>query len=380
MAQDNGGLLNFDLDKLLGVTPSPVQSLLSNPERLESNKNIAGGLGFVAPIIGGYGKKSAPEIILESIIGAGKGRQGAVDTETKRFMTQQDIMKQMAEYNKLNQEIMLNKYSISDAPLKSSKLYYETGESLNKFETSNLRMSALRDQMKKFEEEKNYKELNYIRLNPDKWLENEFKNDIATDYKKRPLPDTWIPAIRSIGLNPAEKGTWTANDWIDIDNLISAAKPEVANERNLAAVQANVADRNVPYVKTLSIDDVRKNILNRKYNERNNVVTPTSQKDLPINVENLTTRNNALAKNKDGTINLRYYKPSREEIEMYHYAYVRKRIRSKVENSSSQMADELKDKVCYHYEQWKGIEDKALFIGNTEHTLRQVENKFNIQI
>ena len=71
---------------------------------------------------------------------------------------------------------------------------------------------------------------------------------------------------------------------------------------------------------------------------------------------------------------------SREEIEMYHYAYVRKRIRSKVENSSSQMEDELKDKICYHYDQWKGVEDKALFIGNTEHTLREVENKFNIQI
>lgn len=71
---------------------------------------------------------------------------------------------------------------------------------------------------------------------------------------------------------------------------------------------------------------------------------------------------------------------SREEIEMYHYAYVRKRLRSKVENSSSQMPDELKDKVCYHFDHWKSVEDKALFIGNTEHTLREVENKFNIQI
>lgn len=70
----------------------------------------------------------------------------------------------------------------------------------------------------------------------------------------------------------------------------------------------------------------------------------------------------------------------RDEIEMYHYAYVRKRIRSKVENSSSQMTDELKDKICYHYDHWKGIEDNALFIGNTKHTLREVENKFNIQI
>jgi len=71
---------------------------------------------------------------------------------------------------------------------------------------------------------------------------------------------------------------------------------------------------------------------------------------------------------------------SRDEIEMYHYAYVRKSIRMKVENSSSQSSDEDKDKVCYHFDHWKGIEDKALFIGNTEYTLKEVDNKFNIEI
>lgn len=71
---------------------------------------------------------------------------------------------------------------------------------------------------------------------------------------------------------------------------------------------------------------------------------------------------------------------TRDEIEMYHYAYVRKSLRSKVENSSSQMADEIKDKICYHFDHWKSIDDKALFIGETEHTLKEVENKFNIQI
>lgn len=71
---------------------------------------------------------------------------------------------------------------------------------------------------------------------------------------------------------------------------------------------------------------------------------------------------------------------TRDEIEMYHYAYVRKRIRQKVENSSSQISDEIKDKVCYHYDHWKGIDDKALFINGSEHTLIEVDNKFNIEI
>ena len=119
MAQDNGGFLNFDLDKLLGVTPSPVQPLLSNPERLESNKDIGGGLGLLAPIISGYGRKSAPEILLESYIGAGKGRQGAVDTETNRFMKQQDIMKKMGEYQKLQGDIAQQPYDLQSKKVKS---------------------------------------------------------------------------------------------------------------------------------------------------------------------------------------------------------------------------------------------------------------------
>lgn len=299
-----------NLDKMFGITPSAVPSSLLG-DNFDQQANVATALGFAAPLIQ---KGITPESILEGYIKGGMGRQGIVDKKTKNYMTQQDILTQTLKANKLNQDIMLNKYAISDAPLKSSKLYYETGESLNKFEASNLRMAALRDKMEEFENNKNYKELNYIRLNPDKWLENEFKNDIATDYKKRPLPDAWLPAIRSIGLDPAEKGTWTPSDWIDVDNLISAAKPEVANERNLAAVQANVADRKVPYIPTLSINDVRNNILNRKYNERNNGVTPNLQKDSSPNVKNIISRNNSLAKNKDGTINLRYYKPSREEV------------------------------------------------------------------
>ena len=71
---------------------------------------------------------------------------------------------------------------------------------------------------------------------------------------------------------------------------------------------------------------------------------------------------------------------TRDEIELYHYAYVRNDIRSKVNNSSSQSSDEHKELVCNHYENWKTIEDKAIFIGGKEYTLREVNNKFNIQI
>jgi len=70
----------------------------------------------------------------------------------------------------------------------------------------------------------------------------------------------------------------------------------------------------------------------------------------------------------------------REEIEMYHYAYVRKDLISKTKNSSSQTDVVSQKKVCYHYDNFKDINDSALFIGLQTHTLREVENKFNIEI
>jgi len=71
---------------------------------------------------------------------------------------------------------------------------------------------------------------------------------------------------------------------------------------------------------------------------------------------------------------------TRDEIEMYHYAYVRHNLRSKVDNSSSQMSDENKDAVCNHFDNFKSVDEGALFIGMTRHPLREVENKFNIEL
>lgn len=71
---------------------------------------------------------------------------------------------------------------------------------------------------------------------------------------------------------------------------------------------------------------------------------------------------------------------TREEIEMYHYAYVRHNLRSKVANSSSQMSDENKEAVCNHFDNFKSVDEGALFIGMTRHPLMEVENKFNIYL
>jgi len=70
----------------------------------------------------------------------------------------------------------------------------------------------------------------------------------------------------------------------------------------------------------------------------------------------------------------------RNEIEMYHYAYVRKNLISKVSNTSAQMDMVSKQQVCYHFDNFKKASDGALFIGLQPFALKEVENKFNIEI
>jgi len=71
---------------------------------------------------------------------------------------------------------------------------------------------------------------------------------------------------------------------------------------------------------------------------------------------------------------------TREEIEMYHYSYVRNDIESKVINSSSQSDTKSQEQVIKHYNNWKSIKEGALLIGNQKYKLQEVENKFNINI
>ena len=70
----------------------------------------------------------------------------------------------------------------------------------------------------------------------------------------------------------------------------------------------------------------------------------------------------------------------REEIEMHHFAYVRKNISSKVINSSSQSDGVSQKKVIMHYENFERQKDGALLIGCQSFELVRVENKFDIEL
>ena len=65
---------------------------------------------------------------------------------------------------------------------------------------------------------------------------------------------------------------------------------------------------------------------------------------------------------------------------MYHYAYVRHNLNSKVQNTSAQMDDISKKQVCFHFDTFSKPEDGALFIGLQPFKLKRVHNKFKIQL
>ena len=72
---------------------------------------------------------------------------------------------------------------------------------------------------------------------------------------------------------------------------------------------------------------------------------------------------------------------SREEIEMYHYSYVRKDIRSKVLNSSSQRSLEHQEEIISYFNTYTEENDKVRLLGNDSYnSVKKVKNKFNIKI
>ena len=71
---------------------------------------------------------------------------------------------------------------------------------------------------------------------------------------------------------------------------------------------------------------------------------------------------------------------TRDEIEMYHYSYVRNDIRSKIYNSSSGSNENEKKEILNHFNKWKDYKDGALLIGNQRFKLKEVPNKFEIKL
>jgi len=71
---------------------------------------------------------------------------------------------------------------------------------------------------------------------------------------------------------------------------------------------------------------------------------------------------------------------SRNEIEMHHFSYVRKDMKSKILNSSAHFNNDIQQIVLNHFNNFAKIEDGGLFLNNQKFDLIEVENKFKIEI
>ena len=73
---------------------------------------------------------------------------------------------------------------------------------------------------------------------------------------------------------------------------------------------------------------------------------------------------------------------TRNEIQMYHYSYVRADIESKINNSSacSRINDLQKQETINHFNNCNKVSDGAMFLNNCKFELIEVENKFNIEL
>jgi hypothetical protein len=70
----------------------------------------------------------------------------------------------------------------------------------------------------------------------------------------------------------------------------------------------------------------------------------------------------------------------REEIQMHHFAYVRKDLLTKIKNSSVQMDTGSQKQLLHHFNNWKGKESGALMLSEQKYELIEVDNYFNIKL
>lgn len=126
-------LLDLKLDEILG-TKNPVQGLITDPNyatKLDIDTALGLGQGYYNSLYKGY---STPRKILNAVLGAKAGRQSGIDTFTKNYMTQQDILKDTLAIQKSKGDIdlqalekILKAQNIEKNPYEKEKLIQDIG-------------------------------------------------------------------------------------------------------------------------------------------------------------------------------------------------------------------------------------------------------------
>lgn len=305
-------LLDLNLDEILG-TKNPVQGLITDPNydtKLNIDTALGLGQGYYNSLYKGY---STPKKILNAVLGAKTNRQSGIDTFTKNYMTQQDILEKTlgikqkeASLQKAPYELIEAIYKAKNAPMSARKLEYETDKAENELFLSSSRAKAFQNKLKKLEESGDINQINSFAINPDKFLEAE----AAADYTKQPLPPEWLDDAKSIGLDPNKKGTWTQQDWQDLRYIIDAPNEKDALDANTKNRLENSQYPSVVPLKIIQDKTQRiKDIANRKYND--SLKTKTTEFNQQLS-QATTAKEITKALNNE-PVDIKFYQPSMQE-------------------------------------------------------------------
>lgn len=143
-------LLDLNLDKILG-TKNPAQGLITDPNydtKLNIDTALGLGQGYYNSLYKGY---STPKKILNAVLGAKAGRQGGIDTFTKNYMTQQDILKDTLAIQKSKGDInlqqlekILKAQTIEKNPYEKEKLIQDIG--IGEIDKQSKRLSLIKQE------------------------------------------------------------------------------------------------------------------------------------------------------------------------------------------------------------------------------------------
>lgn len=241
------GLLDKDystmVDKLLGTTNQPFTQYIQDPN-FGKSLNVDTGIGGINAYLDTlYKGKTIPQKVMETLTGAKAARQAGINQGTTNLFNQQKFNKNSLDLNKLQQDIMLNQFKISDAPTKSRKLEFETATAGTTFRLGSLREKAIESKFRTLEKNGDVDLLQQYVVNPEAFDKDQRKSDPRfRELSKLSLAEENV--AKSLGMNlkdPTKNTQFQNNAFLD---LIQTPSDEVVATHNASEQSKRLADSN----------------------------------------------------------------------------------------------------------------------------------------
>lgn len=240
-------LLDFDyntmIDKALGTTNQPFKGLINDPNyqsSLNVNTLLGLGQGYFDYL---YKDKTTGKKVISSLTGAKAGRTKGINDAVTNLFNQQKFNKNSLDLNKLQQDIMLNQYKLSDAPIKSKKLAYETGAAGTTFRLGTLREKAIESKFRELEERGDLDLLQQYAVDPKAFDADQRKSDPRfRELTKLSVAEENV--AKALGMDikdPTKNSEFQNNAFLD---LINTPSDEVVATHNASEQSKRLEDAN----------------------------------------------------------------------------------------------------------------------------------------